>query len=46
LNAAGGAVFGRMVADDLAKVCVELAPDIKGDTKSDATAKPAAPTQK
>jgi lysophospholipase L1-like esterase len=46
LNPAGGAVFGRMVADDLAKVCVELAPDIKGDTKSDVAAKPAAPTQK
>jgi len=29
LNAAGSAVFGRMVADDLAKVCPELDPDIK-----------------
>jgi lysophospholipase L1-like esterase len=30
LNAKGSAVFGRMVADDLARVCVELGPDIKG----------------
>ena len=30
LNAAGAAVFGRMVANDLAKVCVELGPDVKG----------------
>ena len=27
LNASGAAVFGRMVADGLAKVCVELGPD-------------------
>jgi lysophospholipase L1-like esterase len=32
LNASGAAVFGRMVADDLAKNCVELGPDIKGET--------------
>jgi lysophospholipase L1-like esterase len=31
LNAKGGAVFARMVADDLAKLCVELGPDIKGE---------------
>jgi len=31
LNPTGGAVFGRMVADDLAKVCVELKPYIKSD---------------
>jgi len=31
LNAKGAAVFGRMVADNLAKVCVELRPEIKGD---------------
>jgi lysophospholipase L1-like esterase len=30
LNAHGGAFFGRMVADSLAKVCVELGPDIQG----------------
>jgi lysophospholipase L1-like esterase len=30
LNAAGAAVFGRMVADSLAKVCVELGPDVIG----------------
>jgi lysophospholipase L1-like esterase len=30
LNAAGAAVFGRMVADDLMKACVELGPDVKG----------------
>jgi lysophospholipase L1-like esterase len=30
LNAAGAAVFGRMVADGLAKVCVELGPDVIG----------------
>jgi lysophospholipase L1-like esterase len=30
LNPAGAAVFARMVADDLAKSCVELGPDIKG----------------
>jgi pectin methylesterase-like acyl-CoA thioesterase len=31
LNAKGAMVFARMVADDLAKVCVELGPDIKGE---------------
>lgn len=30
LNPAGQALFGRMVADDLAKVCPELGPDVKG----------------
>lgn len=30
LNPQGSAVFGRMVADVLAKICVELGPDIKG----------------
>ncbi|MGA2352199.1 MAG: rhamnogalacturonan acetylesterase [Terracidiphilus sp.] len=34
LNTAGAAVFGRMVADGLSKVCVELAPDIKGEPQS------------
>jgi lysophospholipase L1-like esterase len=31
LNATGSAVFGRMVADGLAKTCVELGPDVKGE---------------
>jgi lysophospholipase L1-like esterase len=31
LNATGSAVFGRMVADGLAKVRVELSPDVKGE---------------
>jgi lysophospholipase L1-like esterase len=31
LNPAGSAVFGRMVADALARVCVELGPDIQGE---------------
>jgi lysophospholipase L1-like esterase len=31
LNATGAAVFARMVANDLAKLCVELGPDIKGE---------------
>lgn len=30
LNPTGSAVFGRMVADSLARDCVELGPDIKG----------------
>lgn len=34
LNAAGAALFGRMVADDLAKVCPELGPDVKGQPQS------------
>jgi lysophospholipase L1-like esterase len=29
LNASGAAIFGRMVADSLTKVCVELGPDVK-----------------
>jgi lysophospholipase L1-like esterase len=39
LNSTGSAVFGRMVADGLARVCVELGPDVKGEP----AAKPAAP---
>ena len=31
LNSKGAAVFARMVANDLAKLCVELGPDIKGE---------------
>jgi lysophospholipase L1-like esterase len=31
LNAKGSQVFGRMVADSLARICVELGPDIKGE---------------
>jgi lysophospholipase L1-like esterase len=31
LNAAGSAVFGRIVADELAKACVELGPDVRGE---------------
>jgi len=31
LNAAGSAVFGRIVADGLARICVELGPDIQGE---------------
>jgi len=31
LNAAGSAVFGRMVANALAGDCVELGPDVKGE---------------
>ena len=34
LNATGAAVFGRMVAEDLAKNCVELGPDVKGTPQS------------
>ncbi|MGO8759019.1 MAG: GDSL-type esterase/lipase family protein [Terracidiphilus sp.] len=30
LNAHGAEVFGRMVADDLARICPELGPDVKG----------------
>ena len=30
LNAKGAAIFGRMVADGLGKVCVELGPDVIG----------------
>jgi lysophospholipase L1-like esterase len=30
LNAHGSEVFGRMVADDLARICPELGPDVKG----------------
>jgi lysophospholipase L1-like esterase len=40
LNAAGAAVFGRMVADGLAKACVELGPDIKDEPKDKPTASP------
>lgn len=31
LNPTGQAVFGRMVADALARTCVELGPDVKGE---------------
>jgi len=31
LNAHGSEVFGRMVADDLARICPELRPDVKGE---------------
>lgn len=30
LNAHGSEIFGRMVADDLARLCPELGPDVKG----------------
>jgi lysophospholipase L1-like esterase len=38
INAHGSEVFGRMVADDLASVCPELGPDIKGQPASSPTA--------
>jgi lysophospholipase L1-like esterase len=31
LNEKGSAVFGRMVADGLIRICVELGPDVKGE---------------
>jgi lysophospholipase L1-like esterase len=34
INAKGSAVFGRMVANDLARLCPELGPDIKGEDKT------------
>jgi lysophospholipase L1-like esterase len=34
LNAKGSAVFGRMVADSLTKVCPELGPDVKGEPQA------------
>ena len=34
LNTAGAAFFGRMVADDLVKACVELGPDAKGASQA------------
>jgi len=34
LNSTGSAVFGRMVTDGLAKTCVELGPDIKGEPQT------------
>jgi lysophospholipase L1-like esterase len=37
LNAHGSEVFGRMVADDLARVCPELGPDVKGQAAPTAT---------
>lgn len=48
LNAHGSEVFGRMVADDLAKVVPELGPDIKGKpaTPAPATPKIEEPTKK
>jgi lysophospholipase L1-like esterase len=45
LNAHGSEVFGRMVADDLARVCPELGPDVKGQAAPQATAAPAAAKQ-
>ena len=32
LNEKGSQVFGRMVANDLIRLCVELGPDVKGDS--------------
>jgi lysophospholipase L1-like esterase len=40
LNASGATVFGRMVADDLARDCVELRPDIKGTPTAKSGAQP------
>ncbi len=40
LNSTGAAVFARMVADDLAKDCVELGPDIKGEPATKPTTQP------
>jgi lysophospholipase L1-like esterase len=40
LNAHGSEVFGRMVANDLAKVVPELGPEIKGQAAPPAAAKP------
>jgi lysophospholipase L1-like esterase len=37
LNAHGSEVFGRMVADDLARICPELGPDVKGQAIPAAT---------
>jgi lysophospholipase L1-like esterase len=46
LNAHGSEVFGRMVADDLARICPELAPDVKGQAMPQApAAAPATPKQ-
>ena len=38
INAEASKVFGRMVANDLSKLCPELLPDIQGEDKSAATA--------
>ena len=46
LNPTGAAVFARMVADSLAKGCVELGPDIQGEVKVDSSAKPGTNPQK
>lgn len=40
LNPTGSAVFGRMVADNLARICVELGPDIKGEVSPKPVLKP------
>lgn len=40
LNASGAALFGRMVANDMAKVCVELGPNIKGAAAAQSSAQP------
>jgi lysophospholipase L1-like esterase len=34
LNARGSALFGRMVADGLTRVCPELGPDVKGEPQA------------
>jgi lysophospholipase L1-like esterase len=44
LNAYGSQVFGRMVADDLARICPELGPDVKGQPVPLAAATPAPPS--
>ena len=40
LNAHGSEVFGRMVADDLARLCPELGPDVKGQGMAAPAAQP------
>jgi lysophospholipase L1-like esterase len=40
LNAHGSEVFGRMVADDLARLCPELGPDVKGVATQEPSATP------
>jgi lysophospholipase L1-like esterase len=44
LNAGGAQVFGRMVADALMRICVELGPDIKGEPVKANSATTPAPT--
>jgi len=45
LNAHGSEVFGRMVADDLARFCPELGPDVKGMAAPQAATAPTAVKQ-